>query len=82
MAVTRRKKLKTVRDKTTMEVAHHFEVSVLTVNNWKKNGCPFSTIPMPGETGTTRKLIQYNFDEVAKWYKNNVRVGRPKNGTC
>lgn len=68
-----------IRDKTTKEVSEYFNISLLTVLNWKKKGCPYNVIGMPNELGN-RTTSRFNFKELSDWYKdylNNVKWGRP-----
>jgi len=66
------------RNKNARQVAEHFGITVLTVQNWRKKGCPFSTQPMPNEN-STRINVLYNIKEMEKWHKKNIKQGRPKN---
>lgn len=67
------------RNRTIKQVANHFNVTILTVQNWKKRGCPYSARRMTNEKGN-RNTIRFSLHEVELWHKNyldNVKWGRP-----
>ena len=61
---------------TTEEVAARFEVTTMTIHNWReKDGLPALTLP-----GAGRPAIRYIPDEVRQWAKSKGKRlrARPK----
>jgi len=54
-----------MKDKVTIkELAEHYGVSVVTVNSWKRKGCPFYRIP---NENNLRYRVFFSLAEVENW---------------